>query len=79
MVHIDRKWKHLKVEPLIGEQNSSRIQDQRSDSVSDGLHNDPFADVLQPAGVKGEAGLDGVVDSSHHPRLLNWRQGGGPP
>ena len=72
-------WKHLKVEPLISEQHSSRIEDKRGDSVSDGLDHDPLANVLQPTGVKRKAGLDGVVDGSHHPCLLNRRQGGGPP
>ena len=70
-------YKHLKVEPLVGEQDPSRIKDKRSDSVSNGLDHDPLSNVLQPAGVEGEAGLDGVVDGCHHACLLYWRQRGG--
>ena len=77
---MDKNFKkHLKVEPLICKQNSSRVENERCNFVANCLYHDSLSNVLQPAGIEGEAGLNGVVYSSHHACLLNWRQGGGPP
>ena len=69
---------YLKIEPLICEQNPAGVEYKGGDSVAHSFHYDPLANVLQPAGVEGEAGLDGVVDGGHHAFLLNRGQSGSP-